>query len=102
MSPDIPWHATAFHPDYKLTDPPRTSIDTLLRAHELGKKAGLHYVYAGNLLGYVGNRENTLCPSCNRTLIEREGFTVLANHLRDGACPDCGTKIPGVWGTEQP
>lgn len=97
VSPDIPWHVTAFHPDYKMPGPPRTPIDTLLRAYDLGRQAGLHFVYAGNLPGHVGNRENTFCPKCGRMLIERHGFTVLANHLRGDACPDCGTKIPGVW-----
>ena len=97
VSPDIPWHVTAFHPDYKLTDSPRTSAETLLRAYELGRKAGLHFVYAGNLPGYVGDRENTLCPQCGTTLIERQGFFVRANHLAAGHCPKCSASIPGVW-----
>src|SRR5690606_20924514 len=49
VSPDLPWHVTAFHPDYKMTDPPRTSADTLLRAYDIGREAGLHFVYAGNV-----------------------------------------------------
>jgi pyruvate formate lyase activating enzyme len=97
VSPDIPWHVTAFHPDYKLTDSPRTSAETLLRAYDLGRKAGLHFVYAGNLPGYVGDRENTLCPQCGTTLIERQGFFVRANHLAAGHCPKCSASIPGVW-----
>ena len=97
VSTDIPWHVTAFHPDYKLNEPPRTSIDTLARAYDLGQAAGLKFVYAGNLPGSVGQRENTRCPGCGRTLIERHGFRVVANHLADGCCPDCQTTLPGVW-----
>lgn len=97
VSPDIPWHVTAFHPDYKLSDPPRTSTDTLLRAYDLGRRAGLKFVYAGNLPGLVDECENTHCPGCGRTLIERHGFHVTRNHMRGDGCPDCGTRIPGVW-----
>jgi pyruvate formate lyase activating enzyme len=71
VSPDIPWHVTAFHKDYKMTDPENTSAETLIRAAEIGKKAGLRYVYAGNLPGEVGDLENTRCPSCRELLIER-------------------------------
>jgi pyruvate formate lyase activating enzyme len=98
VSPDIPWHVTAFHPDYKLDATPRTPVETLLRAYEIGRRAGLHYVYAGNLPGQLGETENTPCPRCSRTLIERRGFTVLRNELDDGRCPGCKTRIPGVWG----
>ncbi|MCK4342051.1 MAG: AmmeMemoRadiSam system radical SAM enzyme [Phycisphaerae bacterium] len=97
VSTDIPWHVTAFHPDYKMGDPPRTPVETLARAYELGRRAGLRFVYAGNLPGSVGERESTLCPGCGRTLIERSGFHVGQNHLRNGCCPDCETRIPGVW-----
>ncbi|UCE04119.1 MAG: AmmeMemoRadiSam system radical SAM enzyme [Candidatus Latescibacterota bacterium] len=97
VSPDIPWHVTAFHKDYKMTDPQDTPVSTLLRACEMGREAGLRYVYAGNLPGRVGRWENTHCPSCDRILIERRGFRVLRNLIRDGCCPDCGTTIAGVW-----
>ena len=100
VSPDLPWHVTAFHPDYKMTAPGRTPAATLLRAYDIGRRAGLRYVYPGNLPGRVGARENTLCPSCNHTLIERVGFRVSRNALRDGACPACGERIPGVWDVE--
>src|SRR5260370_41161867 len=70
---DIPWHVTAFHKDYKMTDPENTSAETLMRAAETGKKAGLRYVYAGNLPGQVGDLENTRCPNCKTLLIERFG-----------------------------
>ena len=97
VSTDIPWHVTAFHPDYKMTDPDRTPAATLTRAIEIGKDAGLSFVYAGNLPGRVGDTENTRCPSCNALLVERSGYTILANRLNGSSCPDCGTRIPGVW-----
>lgn len=98
VSRDIPWHVTAFHPDYKMTDRDRTSVDTLLRAAEIGREAGLRYVYAGNLPGRVQEYESTFCPGCNASLIERQGFTITANRLTpQGACPNCGTHIPGLW-----
>jgi pyruvate formate lyase activating enzyme len=102
VSPDIPWHVTAFHPDYKMTDPPPTSVATLLRAAEIGLEAGLHFVYAGNIPGRTREYEHTFCPSCQSLLIERSGFTVYRYHLTaKGTCPKCGSVIPGVW-TEQP
>ena len=97
VSPDIPWHVTAFHQDYKMTDPDNTPVETLLRAAEIGKREGLHFVYAGNLPGMVGKYENTYCPSCNELLIERFGFKVVKNRLNHGVCPKCNATIPGVW-----
>jgi pyruvate formate lyase activating enzyme len=97
VSPDIPWHVTAFHQDYKMTDPDPTPVQTLIRGAEIGYNAGLHYVYAGNLPGMIGRYENTYCPSCNELLIERFGFKVRKNNLNEGACPKCNTNIPGVW-----
>ncbi len=98
VSPDIPWHVTAFHKDYRMTDPGNTQPHQLLRAAEIGTEEGLRYVYAGNLPGRLGEWENTRCPSCRRTVIERTGFLVQGYHLtREGNCPDCGTAIPGVW-----
>jgi pyruvate formate lyase activating enzyme len=99
VSPDIPWHVTAFHPDYKMTNLSRTNADTLRRAAEIGTEAGLHYVYAGNLPGRAGEWENTRCPTCQATLIRRYGFMVHENKLAQtgGTCPRCGTKIPGLW-----
>lgn len=102
VSPEIPWHVTAFHPDYKMTDPPRTTVDTLIRAYEHGKAAGLKFVYPGNAHGTVGDRENTFCPACGETVIERRGFYVTANHMKGPACPTCGTHIPGVWEERAP
>jgi pyruvate formate lyase activating enzyme len=99
VSPDIPWHVTAFHQDYKMTSPDNTPIETLIRAAETGYRAGLNYVYAGNLPGRVGKYEHTFCPNCKTTLIERYGFRILKNRIMAGACPQCHTKIPGRWGS---
>ena len=98
VSPDIPWHVTAFHKDYKMTDPENTSAETLMRAAEIGKRAGLRYAYAGNLPGIVGDWENTRCPQCRQLLIERNGYLITSYHLTpQGCCPSCGTSIPGRW-----
>ena len=97
ISKDIPWHVTAFHPDYKMTDREGTQARKLLEGYEIGKGEGLHYVYAGNLPGRVGQTESTFCPGCGGCLIARVGYTILENRLRDGICPDCDRRIPGVW-----
>jgi len=98
VSKDIPWHVTAFHPDYKRTDRERTPAATLNLSWSIGKAAGLRYVYSGNLPGQVGSTEDTICPQCEKTLVQRKGFQVLKNRLgSDGLCPDCSTPIPGVW-----
>lgn len=100
VSPDIPWHVTAFHPDYRMTAPPKTDARKLIRAAEIGGEAGLRYVYAGNAPGRVGDWEHTACPMCHYRLIERYGYLVRGYHItREGACPGCGGKIPGVWPT---
>jgi pyruvate formate lyase activating enzyme len=98
VSPDIPWHVTAFHKDYRMTEPANTTVATLLRAAEIGTSAGLHFVYAGNLPGAVRNWENTNCPGCGVLLVKRVGFRVVENRIRDGRCPDCRRTVPGVWG----
>ncbi len=98
VSPDIPWHVTAFHKDYKMTEPDNTPVRTLLRAAEIGREAGLRYVYAGNLPGRVGEYEDTSCPNCNTALVKRNGYIIFEyNITASGCCPKCGTKIPGVW-----
>ncbi|MBL7994575.1 AmmeMemoRadiSam system radical SAM enzyme [bacterium] len=97
LSPDIPWHVTAFHPDYKMTDPDNTSAESLFRSAQIGKEAGLRYVYAGNLPGSLGTLENTYCHHCQVLLIERVGFRVLQNKIKKGACFHCRTPIPGIW-----
>ena len=97
VSPDLPWHVTAFHKDYKMTEPDNTTVQALLRAIEIGRQSGLRYVYAGNMAGQVGNWEDTRCHGCGETLIKRRGYTILATTITNGACPSCATKIPGVW-----
>lgn len=98
VSADIPWHVTAFHPDYKLTDMPPTSSKTILRAAEVGEESGLKFVYAGNVTGRAGTYENTRCPNCQATLIERYGYTIHDYHITaQGSCYKCGTTIPGIW-----
>jgi len=96
VDPDIPWHITAFHTDYKM-DNPNTTPAHLLRAYEIGKRAGLRYIYPGNIPGAFGEKEGTHCPSCNTLVIGRSGFRVTSYRLIDGKCPQCATVIPGVW-----
>lgn len=101
VSPDIPWHVTAFHADYKMTHPQNTTPAMLRRAAGVGKRSGLRFVYAGNLPGLVGNLENTYCPDCDQLLVERHGYLIRAYHLTsEGACPSCGARVPGRWGRE--
>ncbi|HET9868935.1 MAG TPA: hypothetical protein VFR02_00345, partial [bacterium] len=103
VSRDIPWHVTAFHPDYKMGRTPATGAASLNLGWEIGKAAGLRYVYSGNRPGEVGDTENTRCPACAGLLIERRGFLVLQDRLGpSGRCPDCGHPIPGVWRVPDP
>ncbi|HUB01336.1 MAG TPA: AmmeMemoRadiSam system radical SAM enzyme [Terriglobales bacterium] len=98
VSIDIPWHVTAFHQDYKMTSPNDTRPDDLVRAARIGRNAGLRYVYAGNLPGRVSGLENTHCYQCGAMLIRRVGYWIEEYRLTpDGACPDCGSVIPGRW-----
>jgi pyruvate formate lyase activating enzyme len=97
VDPDIPWHITAFHEDYKMTGNGNTPARTLLRAYEIGKRAGLRYIYPGNIPGAFGDREGTHCPKCDTLVIGRTGFRVTSYRLVDGKCPQCATPIPGVW-----
>lgn len=97
VSVDIPWHVTGFHGDYRMTEPHSTPSSTLHRAAEIGYQEGLHYVYAGNRPGEVKNYENTFCPSCGKTLVERKGFGVLSNKIEDGKCYSCRAEIAGRW-----
>lgn len=99
IDPLMPWHMTAFHPDYKMTEPRRTEADDLLRIVEYGERAGLKYLYPGNLPGQVGEWENTRCHHCNGTVIRRFGFRVLENRIgADGSCSYCQGPLPGIWG----
>ena len=102
LSLDIPWHVTAFHQDYHMTDPDDTTAATLIRAAEIGQAAGLRYVYAGNLPGQVGEYEHTFCPNCRTRVIARYGYVILDYQLTPaGACPQCGTRLAGLW-TDRP
>ena len=99
VSPLIPWHVTAFHKDYRMSDPENTTPAMLLRAAAIARAEGLKYVYAGNIPGRVGDLEDTRCHNCSSRLIERYGYLIRSYRLTpDGACPDCGTTIPGRWG----
>jgi pyruvate formate lyase activating enzyme len=98
LSKEIPWHVTAFHPDYKMENRPGTQPAELNLSYEIGRSAGLDFVYSGNRPGEVGTTENTYCPSCDYLLVERMGFRVKKNLLKTGgACPQCHKSVPGVW-----
>jgi pyruvate formate lyase activating enzyme len=91
--PDVPWHISRFYPQYKYSDSEPTPLESLRRAAEIGNAAGLRYVYLGNVPGTDG--ENTYCYNCRKKLIERIGYRIIANHIKDSKCPDCGTRIAG-------
>ena len=91
---DTPWHVSQFYPTYKLTDRPRTPAATLRRARDIGRAAGLRYVYEGNLPGE--GSENTFCPSCSSVLIKRHGYAIQTDRIINGSCPECGEKISGI------
>ncbi|HKB10231.1 MAG TPA: AmmeMemoRadiSam system radical SAM enzyme [Vicinamibacterales bacterium] len=100
VSPDIPWHVTAFHADYKMTDPENTTAEMLLAAADIGRASGLRYVYAGNLPGTVGDLEDTRCAACGDLLIARYGYSIRDYRITaDGRCPSCAARIPGRWST---
>jgi pyruvate formate lyase activating enzyme len=100
VSPEIPWHVTAFHTDYKMENPD-TPAETLLRAAEIGRRAGLKFVYAGNLPGETGELENTICPNCGEALIQRWGYHIRSYRITaEGRCPKCKAQIPGRWARE--
>jgi pyruvate formate lyase activating enzyme len=94
LGPDVPLHFTAFHPDFKLRDKPRTPAETLHRARAIALETGLHYVYEGNIFS---DGANTSCPGCGELLVRRSWHDVLENRLVRGACPKCSLIIPGVW-----
>ena len=101
VSRDIPWHVTAYHPDYKRFENPPTSAADLQKAADIAQEAGLRYVYAGNLPGRVGSLEDTHCPGCGTAVIRRRGYAILGNTITtEGKCLDCGESIAGFWRKE--
>ncbi len=95
ISPDIPWHVTAFYPSYRMLDTPPTPVYLLKETREMGMKKGLKFVYTGNIPGDEG--ENTYCPGCGKVLVGRRGFWIREFHLEKGRCRFCGQSIPGVF-----
>ena len=95
LGPEVPWHISAFYPTYKMMDLPRTPASSLHRAREIGMKAGLRYVYCGNIPGEEG--EDTFCPHCGKRIVERMGFRVVKNEIVKGECSYCHSKIDGIW-----
>lgn len=94
LGTEVPWHVSRFHPDYRMDDRKATPVSTLTMAVRVGGEAGLKYVYSGNIPG--DENEHTSCPECGKRVIERWGFAVGCNDIRDGACPHCKTPIDGV------
>jgi pyruvate formate lyase activating enzyme len=93
---NIPWHISAFHPDFKMIDTPHTPFETLKRAYEIGIKSGLSYVYIGNVIDR--ERSSTYCPSCRKELIKRSGYEITVDpSFKHGICPHCTANIPGIW-----
>ncbi len=95
ISPDMPWHVSAFSPNYQMREKDRTPNSTIKIARDIGLRVGLNYVYEGNIPGL--GKENTYCPECSRINVERYGFTITKNIIKDGKCGYCGTEIKGVW-----
>jgi pyruvate formate lyase activating enzyme len=93
---DVPVHFTAFHPDYKMTDTPRTPPETLTRARRMAVAEGLRYVYTGNVHDTAGG--TTTCPGCGTAAVVRDWYSIRRYALADdGSCRDCGTRLPGVY-----
>ncbi|HEY5778204.1 MAG TPA: hypothetical protein VIT00_05670, partial [Terrimicrobiaceae bacterium] len=106
LGPDVPWHFTAFHPDFKMLDKPRTPHKTLTRAQEIARSKGLHYVYTGNVHDSAGG--STWCPGCGKLLIERDWYELGEWNLVDNRCKFCDFEIagrfenrPGSWGANR-
>jgi pyruvate formate lyase activating enzyme len=94
LGPDVPWHISRFYPQYKMSDTPPTPAASLERTWRIGRDAGLHYVYVGNVPGH--DTESTRCPSCGTVVIERYGYQTRLRGLRNGKCAKCGTAVAGV------
>ena len=95
INPAIPWHISAFHPQYKMTHLPPTSAAIIYRAVDIGKEVGLRYVYSGNIR--ADDSADTWCPSCGKRLVHRSGFYVIDNAIINGTCPVCDTEIEGIF-----
>ncbi len=95
LGPETPVHFTRFHPSYRLMNLPSTPVPTIEQARHVAQDEGLKFVYVGNVTGHPG--ESTYCPGCGKVLVHRLGLSVIENRIRDGACPDCHRKIPGIW-----
>ncbi len=93
LGAEVPWHVSRFHPDYESRDVPATPVKKLDQARQIGLKAGLRYVYCGNIPS--DRSESTFCHKCGKELIGRAYFSIEENNVRDGKCPDCGTVVPG-------
>ena len=94
LGPDVPVHFTAFHPDYKMTDLPRTPPETLTRAREIALREGLNYVYTGNVHDTEGG--TTFCPGCGNAVIVRDWHRILNYRLTpEGCCKECGAALTG-------
>jgi pyruvate formate lyase activating enzyme len=96
VDPGIPWHVSQFYPTFELLNLPRTPVATLKRARERGLQKGLKYVYEGNVPGE--GAENTYCYSCNSLLVERYGYRIMNNRMKNGSCYQCHEKVDGIWG----
>jgi pyruvate formate lyase activating enzyme len=95
IGPETPWHISRFHPQYKMENIPSTPLATIHMASEIGKEAGLKYVYSGNVPGDEG--ENTYCSNCGKLLIKRYGFNIQKIDLRESKCPACKTPLDGIY-----
>lgn len=97
ISPDIPWHISAFTPQYKMTDIPPTPVRTLEKAYEIGRNAGLRYIYVGNIIDW--KRSSTYCPKCHSLLVWRRGYEFSIKDFDEtkGVCRNCKEKIYGIW-----
>jgi len=93
LGTETPWHISAFYPQYKMTNKPSTPKKLLEKAFEIGTKKGLQYIYIGNL----GLKNQTICPNCHSTLIERRAYQILVDNIDNGKCSNCGIEIPGLW-----
>lgn len=93
VDPDIPWHISRFHPDFKFMETIPTPVKTMEQARAIGKKAGLRFIYLGNIAG----DKDTVCPECEKVLISRRGYSIGQSGIKKGLCSHCNTVIAGVW-----